>query len=299
MSNIVTTDKFTYKASLKHKGVYDYSKVVYINNRTKVTIVCPTHGDFEQAPRNHLVGSGCQKCGLITSANKHLKTTEEWVLKAKAVHGNRYSYNKVDYKNNVVKVIITCPAHGDFEQKPASHINGRGCKKCAIASSHQMNPKSTEAFIQEGSKTHNGFYTYDKVVYERSDKKVIITCPVHGDFEQMPSNHIRGNGCPNCAGYGFNPDKPAILYYLRITTNDGQVLYKVGVTNRTVNERFSLVDLSKIEIIKQKSYECGREAYVIEQEILKTFKNVKYEGPNILESGNTELFTEDIVNGQN
>ena len=93
---------------------------------------------------------------------------------------------------------------------------------------------------------------------------------------------------------GFNINKPAILYYLKITTEDNQVLYKIGITNRTVEERFSLIDLKKIEIIKQKTYKNGQEALDKENEIKRVFKEYIYKGPKVLDSGNTELFVKDI-----
>lgn len=94
---------------------------------------------------------------------------------------------------------------------------------------------------------------------------------------------------------GFDKSKLAYLYYLKVTTDTNQILYKIGITNRTVNERFNLTDLSKIEIIKQKLYERGQDAYELEQKLLKMYKQYQYTGPNVLESGNTELFTVDIL----
>ena len=80
-----------------------------------------------------------------------------------------------------------------------------------------------------------------------------------------------------------------------MTTNDGKVLYKIGITNRTVEARYNLTDLSKIEIVKQKLYENGADAYNWEQRLLKKYKQYQYKGPKVLENGNTELFTEDII----
>lgn len=108
-------------------------------------------------------------------------------------------------------------------------------------------------------------------------------------------DHLSGCGCPDCAEYGFQPSKPAILYYLKVTTNSGQILYKIGITNRTVNERFQLADLQKIEIVKQKLYESGQDAWDWETKLKRKYKEYQYTGPDILSSGNTELFTEDII----
>lgn len=109
------------------------------------------------------------------------------------------------------------------------------------------------------------------------------------------THHLLGCGCPKCAKHGFNIAKPAYLYYLKITTEDNRILYKIGITNRTVNERFNLTDLSKIEIIKQKLYENGQDALDWETKLKRKYKQYQYIGPDILKSGNTELFTKDII----
>jgi hypothetical protein len=100
-------------------------KVIYINNKTKVIITCPIHGDFEQKPNNHLNGKGCQKCGGTTLSN-----TQDFIKNSILKHGDRFTYYKVNYINNKTKVIITCPTHGDFKQDPNSHLLGFGCQKC-------------------------------------------------------------------------------------------------------------------------------------------------------------------------
>ena len=217
----------------------------------------------------------------------HINT---FILKSKVVHGNMYKYDKTKYINNKTKVIITCSEHGDFIQIPYHHLKGVGCPSCA-----GLKKLTTEEFIRLAKTAHGDKYNYSKVEYLNSRAKIIITCPVHGDFEQRASTHLHGSGCPNCAVTGFDQTKPGYLYYLKITTDDGQTLYKIGITNRTVNERFNLTDLNKIEILKQKQYPVGQDAYEWEQKLLKLYKQYQYKGPDILSSGNTELFTEDIV----
>ena len=296
MKDLNKTEKFIVKASARHDNKYTYDKVVYTKASEKVIITCPIHGDFEQRASTHLKGSGCQLCGVITASLKHRNSTESFILKARKIHGNKYDYSKTMYERYDKKVIIICPEHGEFLQTPGTHLDNSGCNLCAISKSPQMNIKSADTFIEDCFKAHGSFYDYSKAVYLGCNTKITIICPTHGEFEQTPSNHIRGNKCPQCSSYGFDPGKPAILYYLKITTNEGRLLYKIGVTNRTVNERFSITDLSKIEVVKQDTYLLGQDALDKEQEIIKKYKEYRYKGPNILESGNTELFTEDIRN---
>ena len=124
MAKRLTTEEFIQKAQEVH-GTYEYDKVVYVNSSTKVIITCQKHGDFEQTPNNHLAGQGCQICSGKAKSN-----TEDFVQKAKKVHGTKYGYDKVVYKTNKTKVIITCQKHGNFEQTPNSHLKGAGCPTC-------------------------------------------------------------------------------------------------------------------------------------------------------------------------
>ena len=106
-------------------------KVNYKNINTKITIICPIHGEFEQILWSHLQGQGCPKCGDERGSQLRKSTTEEFIKKAKAIHGNKYDYSKVEYgKNNMELVCIICPKHGEFWQKPFSHLSGRGCPVC-------------------------------------------------------------------------------------------------------------------------------------------------------------------------
>ena len=119
------------KARKVHGDKYDYSKVKYVNNKTKVCIICPTHGEFWQTPNSHLLGQGCRKCGInrITTSLKH--TTEDFIEQSKEIHGDKYDYSKVKYDGNKNAVCIICPTHGEFWQTPHEHLDGCGCPKCA------------------------------------------------------------------------------------------------------------------------------------------------------------------------
>lgn len=285
----LTTKEFVIKAKLTHSNKYDYNSVKYLNSSSKVTITCPVHGNFQQSPNHHLSGRGCPDCGFAITASSHKYTTNKFTVLAAKLHANIYSYNKTIYVDSKTPLIITCGIHGDFKQSPTNHLSGHGCPACS-----GLERYGTEGFIMRAVKVHDYIYSYCKVFYIDSESKVIITCPTHGEFAQTPNNHLNGQGCPGCAEYGFNPDKPAYLYYLKIITGTNQILYKIGITNRTVNERFSVTDLRKIEIVKQKLFDKGSDALILETKIKQQYKQYQYTGPNILESGNTELFTVDI-----
>lgn len=115
---------FIIKAEKVHDNRYDYSKVDIERDGGKVTIECPIHGDFSITPNNHLRGRGCPRC-----IGKY-KTIKELVNEFRAIHGNKYNYDKVKYTKSTDKVTIVCPKHGEFKQSPNKHLNGRGCPIC-------------------------------------------------------------------------------------------------------------------------------------------------------------------------
>lgn len=281
----LTTEQWIEKAKVVHGDKYNYSKVMYVGSKIKVTILCPVHGEFEQIPNSHLQGCGCILC-----AHSIKTTKEEFIAKSIELHGFKYDYSKMSFVDSITKVKIICPTHGEFEQTPYNHLRSKGCSKCV-----GNNLMTNNEFITASRITHANKYAYNKVHYVNSLTKVIITCPIHGDFAQRAGHHLEGKGCPNCAVTGFDKTKPAYLYYLKITTENSQILYKIGITNRTVKARFNLIDLNKIEIVKQKLYENGQDALEEETRIKCQFKEFQYKGPDVLESGNTELFTEDIL----
>jgi hypothetical protein len=192
-----TKEQFIEKAKKTHGDNYDYSFVEYVNDSTKVIIICKIHGQFNQSPNNHYK-KGCRNCGIESSANSKIKykNTEQFIEKAKKIHGNIYDYSKVDYKNLSTKIIIVCNKHKDFEQLPSGHLYGYGCQKCRT----DIIRHTPEQFIDESKKIHGDIYDYSKVVYETQIIPVIISCKIHGDFYKRPKNHIHGKaGCPNCS----------------------------------------------------------------------------------------------------
>jgi len=191
MSKRKTTQQYIEDAYCKHGDKYNYSLVQYKNNRTKVKIICPIHGIFEQRAGSHLQGNGCPKCGGTIK-----KSTQQFINDAKEIHNNKYDYSLVQYKNAKTKIKIICPVHGMFKQEPSSHLQSCGCPKCA-----GVYKNSTQQFIEKAQEIHGDKYDYSLVQYKNSDTKVKIICPEHGVFEQDPSNHVHlKRGCPKCAG---------------------------------------------------------------------------------------------------
>lgn len=195
------TAEFIEKSLKIHGNKFDYSKVVYSKGHTKVTIICPEHGEFLQSPSNHLSGKECIKCSYKKRGLKMVLDKEQFIEKSIKIHGDTYDYSKVDYLNSKTKVSIICSEidkitgekHNEFWQTPYSHLNGATCPKC---SKHYLN---NDIFLKRAKVLHNNKYDYSKVEYKAAKEKVCIICKDHGEFNQTPDSHLNGQGCPKCS----------------------------------------------------------------------------------------------------
>ena len=183
-----TRQKFIEKAKAVHGDKYDYSNFIYVSCDTKGIIICKNGHKFKQNPTIHLSGKGCPYC-----AGNAVPTTEEFIEKAKAVHGDKYDYKMVKYINNTIKISIICREHGPFLQSPGKHLEGSGCRICNVGRIFD-----TSSFKEESIRIHGDKYDYSESIYNGIDNKVIIYCKIHGKFEQRPYLHLKGHGCSNC-----------------------------------------------------------------------------------------------------
>lgn len=191
-----TFDQFTSKARATHGERYDYSRVVYQDNRTPVDIVCAEHGVFHQRPGEHIKGKGCRECGKAASANARRGSLEGFLVKAQEVHGNRYTYGK--YHGYHAKMTLTCAVHGLFDQAPAHHLAGQGCPECALEEQSRRQYLDQDDFLVRARAVHGTKYDYSRAIYTGCMDSVVIGCPEHGDFKQAPTNHWSGQGCREC-----------------------------------------------------------------------------------------------------
>ena len=191
-----TKDKFIEKANKIHNNRYNYSEVQYgKNNKEKVCIICPEHGKFWQTPHDHLSGYGCPKCGREKANKNESSNTNEFIEKAKQIHGNKYDYSKVNYINGRTKVIIICKKHNEFLQTPETHLYGSGCPKCQLKSQTKLYEKLKESFPNE------------EIIYEATNKivpwlglqrfdiyfpKYNIAVEYNGEQHYIPIEHFGG-----------------------------------------------------------------------------------------------------------
>lgn len=193
---LTTFEDFLEKAHAVHGDKYDYSRVKWNKVTDKITIICPEHGPFTQAAINHYwTKQGCPKCGLKKLGLNKKHSLEEFLRLAREEHGDKYDYSLVtQYINGTTPVKIICKTCGAiFEQKPKMHIKGHGCIYCA-----NNRILGNEEFIRRAIEVWGSKYSYSKVEYKGNKKKVIVTCPIHGDFQTIPYDFLQGHGCPEC-----------------------------------------------------------------------------------------------------
>lgn len=301
-----TTEQFITESKLAHPNKYTYEHTEYTGSMSKLTLTCPIHGNFMVTPNAHLSTqkSGCQKCSKRYHYNK-----QDFIEQVNKIHDNKYDYSNMVYANNKTKIDIICPIHGTFKQLPTTHLCKRGgCKKCANQNAGSYHKHDTDWFIREANKKHNNKYDYSKVHYQRIHDKVEIICPEHGSFLQSAGGHIhQSHGCPTCSykdyegGYGSKrfenhpeiKELPGLLYVVRIY-NDVENFIKVGITQKTIRERFMVNNMLPYEY-EVVGYVPGKlfELFNLEQFTKTSLKKQKYK-PLIKFNGHTECFVLEV-----
>src|SRR5690606_19081413 len=310
MTKVFDTKSFINKAKLIHGDRYGYDKVVYVKSNLNVIIHCPVHGYFEQRANNHLNGRWCFKC---TGTPK--KTTEEFIIDAKKIHGNKYDYSLVDYRKNNISINIVCNIHGVFKQTPSAHLNNSGCPKCGRKKSGEKKRLGNDKFIEKARLIHGDKYDYSLVEYKGATVKVKIICPIHGVFKQNAGDHICNKGCYKCANLnradnnrknprGWNPlaweiqSKESKYFdsfkvYIIRCWNDNEEFYKIGRTFTPVERRFR--DKKSMpynyEVLEEIIFDSALDCFNKETELKRQSKEFKYL-PSIDFDGKHECFSE-------
>jgi len=371
--NAYTQEEWIEKATKKHNGYYDYSRVKYIDSHTKVTIGCPKHGWFEQGAQAHSGGGrGCRECGLETMKQKQTLDCSEWIERFIEKHGDRYDYSKVEetyvssklkvtigcsehgwieqtpqdhfkakigcfecghehginqirttweeyhsrfveihadyydyskakesYINSTTKIPIGCPEHGWFEQTPHEHSKGKGCNDCGVESAREKMTLDPEVWRQRMDEAQPD-YDHSQSIIVNGHTKTNIICPVGHEILQDPDHHIRGRGCRHCAEHGFQYDEPAYYYVYRIVDNNNNTIcYKAGITkdlqSRGSNQRRSLQDDLKMVFEDVLYFELGKDAWDLEQYIIKIAEQDGWKAESLDFDGGTEVFVHNPI----
>jgi hypothetical protein len=235
------TEEFISKATLVHGKKYDYSKSVYKNAKTKIIIICPTHGQFAQTPDNHLRKRGCPKCVGKSWSIK------DFIEAAKSIHGNKYDYSKVEYLNKKIKVTIICPVHGNFRQIPYVHLIGCGCPKCVGKS------KNFEEIVAEAVNAHGNKYSYlDYTTVKGEDGKwrgfLTIKCNKHQVIWKMtPYSHIHDlKGCKLCGNESSSAKQRSNLRAIKNKIESIHPSYMVPLNQDYYNQHTNVTYICKI-----------------------------------------------------
>lgn len=138
----LTHEEFVAKANALHNSKYTYPDE-YVNNKTKIRIICPSHGEFYQIAGEHLRGRCCYKCSLIVNGLKHKKSNKEFIEEANKIHNCKYTYPD-EYMHSQTKIKIICSIHGEFYQTPSSHLQGNGCPSCKSSKGEEIIRKILE-----------------------------------------------------------------------------------------------------------------------------------------------------------
>lgn len=225
-------EDFIRKSTEKHGNNYDFSEFVYVNSITKGWI---THNEcgtrFERNPSCHLASKGCPTCSRKNASDVMRKTNDEFIKKAREIHGDKFDYSKVEYKGQMIKVkIIHIKCGNIFEQSPKVHLKGSSCNIC---SGHKT--RTTEKFIEDAKKVHGDKFDYSEVIYVDTRTKVIIIHKMcRKRNEQTPKNHLKGRGCFYCSG-AMAHTKEIFIYEAKKIHGDNYDYSKVDYKNREKN----------------------------------------------------------------
>lgn len=225
--------------------------------------------------------------------------TELFILKAKKIHGDKYSYYGVDYIRSNKKVKISCTIHGIFEQTPNAHLGSKGCFKCARKANGALKKFSTESFIEKAKLIHGNKYIYDKVDYKSSLLKVILTCRKHGDFNKLTNNHLQGQGCPKCgkeshwrrSDYIKKAKGRICTFYTIRCFNEEESFYKIGITMNKLSVRYQKGILPYNYVVISET--LGEAGFIWDLELLekRKLKEFNYQPIIPFKGSVTECFT--------
>ena len=316
---MLTTTTFIELARIAHGEKYDYSLVNFTGIHERVLVVCPLHGEFTPYAKNHIYGrkNGCKMCAResMSDFHKNQKIEERkanFLLQAELLHKGKFNYSQVVYTNNHTKVTILCPTHGEFEIEPRNHLKPAGCFGCARVITGSKNIKYLELkdIIGDFRKAHGDRYDYSNITMPKvgalktSDKLPVI-CKSHGVFLQSLRLPTAGHGCPQCNFMGFSRssflnhcfdfDKTVVKVYLLEFQGNNERFYKIGMTTKTVKERFrkkkqrggyTLKEIFVVSLPPNKAWDT-------ENNIKKMYRSYKYT-PDKRFHGETECFNSSL-----
>jgi hypothetical protein len=191
MAQAVTQDEALRRIRAALGDEYDLNKAVYVDSKTKITVICSKHGEFQKVLQLLCKGYGCNPC----SRSEKCIPLNEWTRRFAEVHGASYSYEKVEHPvDRNIAVTVTCPEHGDFLKTPAMLIKGYGCNECSEGTGLPR-----ETWIERFHDVHGERYEYGEIFTVGITRYISVKCPEHGEFRKQLNDHwTNGRGCNTC-----------------------------------------------------------------------------------------------------
>lgn len=293
-----------FKRATSERPEYDYSKVEYTNNKTKVEVICKEHGSFHTTPNRLLNGCGCMKC-YDARRGKSLKLNyAKFKKKLLEQDKGHLSIKDEDYKDINSPLVFTCSIHGVQEINKAYNLieNIYGCPKCGNKIGSSKNITSLEEIKKSLFNKFRDKVTIVDSSYTFSTTEATFICQEHGEYKHIVRS-VLGNKypCKKCAyKYGESGrayyDKPTTLYYIKLI-KDKIEYFKLGITTQSISKRFHNTPQENVtyQIIATKTFEMGRKAYFLEQRLLRQYSSNKIDFILLPKSGgNSEIFNQDI-----
>lgn len=295
-----STEDFIKKYKYKNpESTLTFDNFTYIDSKIPSEVVCEKHGIVLIPPNRLLLGHGCPKCGEEKRPQSRINSSKSsFESRARLVHGDKYGYDNVNYIKGNKLVEIYCEKHQEyFSQTPSYHLTGSGCPKCSSENFSNITRSNKEEFVLKAEKIHNKFYSYENVIYEKSDKKVEVTCPLHDSIWISPAKHLQGKGCKKCAnmknseylrnnpnGWGYgNWEKSALKskhfdgykVYIVELWNKEEKFIKIGRTFQTIKKRFSHTPYF-YTVLNTIVFKDARECCEAELNMKNKYKDFKY-----------------------
>jgi hypothetical protein len=229
-----TTANIIEQFKLVHGSKYDYSLVNYVNDHTKVVIICTNHGNFEQSPAGHYrMKQGCPKCSNELNGTRCRKSSDVIKTEIQTIYGfDAFDFTEFNYVNAHTKVKLKCIKHSHwFESIPGSLTKKKlGCKYCELEKrSINQHNKWIDRFINDCTAIHGNQYDYSKVKYVNGSTHVTIICSIHGEFNQLPTIHrLAKAGCPACK---YSKGEHKIMQYLNFNNIKYTPQHKVTIND--------------------------------------------------------------------
>lgn len=306
MSYFSQSTKETVLKNCAENGIVVLGEYVAVNER--ILVRCPSCQN-EWSPRAGSLVRGsrymCQKCVNSDTARKQRVIREPVAKKLRCLVHEEFARRvailsptiRIDsrYTTRRQSVDVTClVCNLQWAPVAGQLAKGHGCSRCIFKQVGEAQRLTHDEFISRMARLNNSVRIDG--VYQVNTTHVAASCLKCGyRWNPIAATLLRGSGCPKCAKYGFQIGKPGILYYLRIANPSGGFVFKIGITNRSVAERFGKKNTT-ITILETVYFANGEDALKMEQETLREFASFRYSGPNILRIGNEELFTTDVFN---